>query len=380
MSTPTPESGIPTQPPATSTKPDGQCYAGAGTALKLRSGPGTTYGQIGTVASAERVLVLDVVFVDVGSRTDEWAHVRRTSATGASANQEGYMAILYNNEALADYTDYDACLEVRFPEPETAYGLTVTVGADKATARQMVDIVAGAGREPALVVVMDVSMAAAFNDSAYVIWRPWPDCPSFDATPADSVRTRLDYIDAVTRFDDFDALQISNECIYPSPQYLNLWTLEALKQARLRYPGKTIIPWVFAPGVFEPSWVPALHDALADMAAHGDMAGLNLYPARANVPLSTRDAWTVWTTWRYELIDAVMEPDAMPCWAITEAGAGDGNMALTPADAAAFVRQIDGDVCVVAFWHLSPPGGAWPDANLWDRVSVVFGAVVAALA
>jgi len=264
---------------------------------------------------------------------------------------------------------------------KTAWGVLTTVGADKATVQKMIDIVQGAGRTPALTVVMDASMAAAFNGSAYVIWRPWPDCPSFDATPAASVRARLDYIDIVTRFSDFDALQITNECLFPSPQYLNLWTLEALRQGRERWPGKVLIPWVFAPGVFEPSWVPLIRPALADMAAHGDLFGLNLYPARAGVPLSTRDAWTIWTTWRYEMIRAQMEAGAAPCFAVTEAGAGDGNMALTPGDAAGFASGIDGDVCVVTLWGLFPPDppGPWPLANLWDRVGTVFSAVVAAL-
>lgn len=56
-------------------------------------------------------------------------------------------------------------------------------------------------------------------------------------------------------------------------------------------------------------------------------------------------------------------------------------MALTPGDAAAFARQIDGEVCVVTLWHLSPgsPEGPWPLANLWDRVEAMFRAVTKAL-
>ena len=81
------------------------------------------------------------------------------------------------------------------------------------------------------------------------------------------------------------------------------------------------------------------------------------------------------------MIRAVMPSDAAPCFAITEAGAGDGNMRLTPSDAAAFVRQIDGNVCVVTFWHLSPldPPGPWPLANIADSYRVVFNAIAAVL-
>ena len=79
------------------------------------------------------------------------------------------------------------------------------------------------------------------------------------------------------------------------------------------------------------------------------------------------------------MAQAAIPDEDEPLFYISEAGAGMGNTALTPGDAAAFASRVDGDVAVVTYWHLSVPSGAWPDANLWDRVRTVFSAVVAAL-
>ena len=347
-------------------------------ATNVRSGPGTDKPKVASIGAGETVQVLSVSAAASGFY---WAQTARgwvafyvvASAAWWVSAEPG------QGELCADLETWPAGLDA--PPGSTAWGVLTTVGADKATVQRMIDIVHGAGRTPALTVVMDASMAAAFDDQAYVIWRPWPDCPAMLDDVAASVRARLDYIDVVTLHRSFDALQLTNECLWPSPGYLNAWTLEALRQARTRYPSKAIIPWVFAPGTFEQSWVPLIEPALADMAAHGDLFGLNLYPARAGVPLSTRDAWTIWTTWRYEIIRAQMEPGADPCFAVTEAGAGDGNMALTPGDVAGFAARIDGDVCVVTLWHLSPesPEGPWPLANLWDRARAIFDAIVASV-
>lgn len=54
-------------------------------------------------------------------------------------------------------------------------------------------------------------------------------------------------------------------------------------------------------------------------------------------------------------------------------------MALTPGDAAAFARRVDGRVCVVTLWHLSQPGGVWPEANLWASARAVFEAIAGAV-
>lgn len=377
--TPTPESGIPTLPPATSEKPDGQCYAGAGSALKLRSGPGTSYAQIGTIANAERVLVLDVVFVDVGSRTDEWAHVRRTNATGASKDQVGYMAIFYAGDELASYPDPDACLEVRFPPPETAYGALVTVGADKATINDMVSIVEGAGRKSALTIVLDGSIAQTFYGRALIIWRIWPDCPSFSDPPATAAQKRHALAVALTPHNYFDAIQLLNECVFSDSAYLVAYTRESLRLAHAQWPGKVIVPWVWSSGAIPLNWLDDMRPLLHEMRVSSDWFGVNSYPVRDNIPLSQVDPWTDWTTWRFRMAQAAIPDEDEPLFYISEAGAGMGNMALTPGDAAAFASRVDGDVAVVTYWHLSPPGGAWPLANLWDRVRTVFGAVVAAL-
>lgn len=363
----------------------------ATSSVNIRADHSTTAAVLGKLAPGDQLIVYETwseLKTSQGTYYD-WVRFRRVSD-----GLTGWAAFLYTQTGANVQTqtwitwDREHCgLPHGGPgvddniATKTAWGVLTTVGADKATVQKMIDIVAGAGREPALTVVMDASMAAAFDDRAYVIWRAWPDCPAMLDDVAASVQARLDYIDQVTRHDSFDALQLSNECLWPSPGYLNAWTLAALDQARARWPGKAIIPWVWAPGTFKLDWLPVIRPALVEMRKHGDLFGLNLYPARAGVPLSTRDLWTIWTTWRYEMIRALMEPGADPCFAVTEAGAGDGNMALTPGDAGAFAAGIDGDVCVATLWHLSPadPPGPWPDANLLDRVRVVFEAVSQAL-
>ena len=373
--TPTPESGITPIATSATTK---SCTVTLLENSMVRAGPGETYAATGSVYAGDP---LEIVAATIGGNYVWGQHTRGWTALYTRSASTWRVGIWGSEgETCLDVPGWTAA-GLGIPPYATAWGVLTTVGADKATVQKMIDIVAGAGRTPALTVVMDASMAAAFDDRAYVIWRAWPDCPTMLDDVAASVRARLDYIDQVTRHDSFDAIQLSNECLWPSPSYLNAWTLDALDQARARWPGKTIVPWVWAPGTFELDWLPMIKPALADMAAHGDLFGMNLYPARAGVPLSTRDLWTIWTTWRYEMIRALMEPGADPCFAVTEAGEGDGNMALTPGDAGAFAAGIDGDVCVATLWHLSPadPPGPWPAANLWDRIGVVFEVVAGAI-
>ncbi|WP_162909613.1 SH3 domain-containing protein [Aggregatilinea lenta] len=324
VGTPTPESGVAPVP----TSEDGKaCTVTLLEGSMIRAGAGTGYVATGSATAGEPLEISRVV----ADSAYAWGQHDRGWTALYTLSESAWRVGVWGSEG-------ETCLDVPgwtevgldVPPYATAWGVLTTVGADKATVQEMVDIVKGAGRMPALTVVMDASMAVAFDDQAYVIWRPWPDCPEMLDDVAASVQARLDYVDLVTRHSGFDALQLTNECLWPSPSYLNAWTLEALRQAWTRWPGKQIIPWVWAPGTFQIEWLPTLRPALMDMAAHGDLFGLNLYPARVGVPLSTRDAWTIWTTWRYEMIQAQFEPGADPCFVVTEAGAGDGNMPLTP--------------------------------------------------
>ncbi|HML22081.1 MAG TPA: hypothetical protein PKD09_10545 [Aggregatilinea sp.] len=374
--TPTPESEITPAPTSAATK---SCTVTLLENSMIRSGPSEAYAAVGSVYASDP---LTIVAVATGGNYVWGQHARGWTALYTRSESAWRIGVWGSEgEACLDVPGWTAA-GLGVPPYATVWGVLTTVGADKATVQKMIDIVAGAGRTPALTVVMDASMAAAFDAQAYVIWRAWPDCPAMLDDVAASVRARLDYIDQVTRHSSFDALQLTNECAWPSPSYLNAWTLEALSQARARWPDKTIIPWVWAPGTFDLEWLPVIRPALAEMAAHGDLFGLNLYPARAGVPLSTRDLWTVWTTWRYEMIRVLMEPGADPCFAVTEAGAGDGNMALTPGDAGAFVAGIDGDVCVVTLWHLSPADspGPWSKANLSGELKRLTESIMLTLA
>jgi hypothetical protein len=238
---------------------------------------------------------------------------------------------------------------------------------------------AGGGRGPPLTVVLDGSIAQAFDDRALIIWRIWPDCPSFADPPVQAAQKRHQLAVALTPHGYFDAIQLTNECVFPSADYLIAYTAESLRLARSQWPGKVIVPWVWSSGAIPLDWLPAMRPLLRDMKQHGDWFGVNCYPVRDGVPLSQVDPWTDWTTWRWRMAQAAIPDEDEPRFYISEAGAGEGNMALTPGDAAAFARRADGAVAAVTYWHLSPPGGAWPNANLLDCVRMVFEAVVGAV-
>lgn len=191
------------------------------------------------------------------------------------------------------------------------------------------------------------------------------DCPDFDIDPTVSAqRFTTSVLDAVGV--RAQAIVLANECGWPSAEWLRDWIAAAAEVAAERGV-RALVPVVWNPGSPELDWVPVLAPVYKD--ARIVLAwGMNVYPARENTALATRDGFTVWTTWRYEMYRHHLR--GVPV-IVTEYARGDGSEPPDFADIRTWWGLVRSQVDVATAWYVSgPPGlGHWIAANLAGRLA-----------
>src|SRR5690606_39015136 len=102
--------------------------------------------------------------------------------------------------------------------------------------------------------------------------RPWynlglGDHPDLTLSPEDSARARVRALEQYTNSLSFTAVQLTNETVWPSADYLNRWIIQAVKECNAR--SWACIPVVFSTGTPELDWWPTLRPALQAMRGGG---------------------------------------------------------------------------------------------------------------
>ncbi len=265
------------------------------------------------------------------------------------------------------------------PEPlvraGTAWGVWAGPGASTAEVLEMIAELQAAGVQPAVTVYGANELGRRAHEAgALVLARPWlGDHPPYTLSAAESARAWVDKAALNLGAGWYDCVVLSNEPIYPSWAYARDWIAAAIARADERGM-RCVVPVVWAPGHPDLAAVDVLRGAYAG-AAIQVYWGLNLYPVEAHMALAERNAWTQYTTWRYELY----EPPAPVV--VTEFARGDGAQRADMADIARWVDAVDGEFAAATAWYVAGPSGLghWPDAVLWGRLVELAGVIVGAI-
>ena len=194
-----------------------------------------------------------------------------------------------------------------------------------------------------------------------------PDCPEMDIAPATSAQrftTRV--LDALGANARAQVVVLANECALPSAAWARDWVRAAAQTAAGRGV-RALVPIVWNPGAPELDWVPVLAPAYRD-ASIVVIWGVNTYPVRVGTGLAVRDAYTQYTTWRYELYRHHLR--GVPI-VMTEYARGDGSEPPDFADIRAWWGLARLQVDVATAWYVSGPPGLshWIAANLTGRLT-----------
>jgi len=192
-----------------------------------------------------------------------------------------------------------------------------------------------------------------------------PDCPDMTLSPVVSAEQFTNaVVNEVGR--QSHALVGANECTWPSATWARDWVRAAAQTAAGRGV-RALVPIVWNPGAPELDWVPVLAPAYRD-APIVVIWGVNTYPVRVGTGLAVRDAYTQYTTYRYELYRHHLR--GVPI-VITEYARGDGSEPPDFADIRTWWGLVRSQVDVATAWYVSgPPGlGHWIAANLAGRLA-----------
>ena len=245
-------------------------------------------------------------------------------------------------------------------------GVWVGPGADISELIEFGNQLYAAGYKPAATVYGANEHAKTLYLAGWTIaLRPWiGDCPELYGDPVASANKWVDKAISAIGDTPYNWLVLSNECAWPSAEWLKAWIDTAVNKAA-EWGVKAIVPVVFNPGAPELDWVATVAQAYRDSPMPACW-GMNLYPAKQGVSLSQRDDWTQWTTFRYELYRNTL--DGIPM-CVTEAARSDGSEAPDFDDIARFVKAYSDDFEWLTLWYDAMPLGHWPDATLRGKLS-----------
>jgi hypothetical protein len=248
----------------------------------------------------------------------------------------------------------------------TSWGIWAGPGANRDELVHFGNQLTAAGVRPAATVYGDADTARALHRAGWVVaWRaPVGDCPD-NTHPAEiSARVWWSTVMAGSGQVTYTWLVISNECWWPSGEYLRDWISEIVDRARAAGVPR-IVPTVFNSGAPDLAWSQILRPVLIKLRDAGGCIGFNAYPVKPDAGLADYDSWNQYTVYRYELLDL---PTGLPV-CITEFAAGDGNQLVDFQDIAGYVRRVNGTVLWATAWYDAMELSAWPRANLRGRLA-----------
>lgn len=222
-----------------------------------------------------------------------------------------------------------------------------------------------AGYQPAAVVYGDdgtreVLLARGWQVAARAV--TVADCPNMSLPPDQSAASFISQVVSATGT-RAQAIIAANECAWPSASWLAAW-IQAAGRYALALGVRALVPVVWNPGAPQLEWVAVLAPVYKT-APIALLWGVNIYPARAQSGLQVRDEFTRYTTWRWQLYHAVLEPVPL---VVTEFARGDGSEPPDWQDIAGWWRAVRGAVLWAAAWY-DGTLGQWQDANLRGRLS-----------
>jgi hypothetical protein len=373
--TPTQEITLPTPTPTTTPRPTaekGNCIVKlGGTAINERTAPSINAPKTTTSPIPAGSMVAVTEFTQAEGYT--WAR-----------NVFGWFVVRQGTTWWVTFTEatLEWCLElpgypsgVQPPNPivRALPGVWAGPGGNRDELLRFGAQVRAAG-QPAATVYGDAYTAELLLANDWFVMRravSVPDCPD-TALPAEI--SAASFIGKVIAAEGVRAQVIvgANECTWPSAAYARDWVRAAVQTAAARGV-RAIAPVVWNPGAPELDWVPVLAPAYRD-APIVVLWGMNTYPVRVNTGLAVRDAYTQYTTWRYELYRHHLR--GVPV-AVTEYARGDGSEPPDFADIAAWWSLARVQVEVATAWYVSGPAGLghWKNANLAGRLSELAAAL-----
>ena len=373
--TPTQEVTLPTPTATTTPRPTaekGNCIVKlGGTAINERTAPSTSAARTATSPIPAGSLVAVTEFTSAEGYL--WAH-----------DAYGWFVVRQGTTWWVTFTasSLEWCLElpgypsgVQPPNPivRALPGVWAGPGSNRDELLRFGAQVRAAGQPAATVYGEPYTAELLLANGWFVLLRAAAvaDCPDFDIDPTVSAqRFTTSVLDAVGV--RAQAIVLANECGWPSAEWLRDWIAAAAEVAAERGV-RALVPVVWNPGSPELDWVPVLAPVYKD--ARIVLAwGMNVYPARENTALATRDGFTVWTTWRYEMYRHHLR--GVPV-IVTEYARGDGSEPPDFADIAAWWSLARVQVEVATAWYVSGPAGLghWKNANLAGRLSELAAAL-----
>ena len=263
------------------------------------------------------------------------------------------------------------------PEPLTAWGVWVGPGAWKPELDTFAATMQAAERIPAAVVFGEPDAANYLYDRGWlVIARPFiGDCPYFVNMGAE--RSAVEWVDkalANLALVNYHWLSLSNECLFPSPEYERDWTAAAIRRAKERGVER-LVPHVTGTGGPELDWVPTIMQAYEDVEGIEVCWGLNQYPFYDGVGLDVFSPQTQYTTYRLLLYEHLLPVPVC----VTEFARSWGEDPPVWSEYPAYIARMDGRLLWATAWYDANPLGPWPDATLRGKVGelarVISGAI-----
>lgn len=372
--TPTQEVTLPTPTATTTPRPTaekGNCIVKlGGTAINERTAPSTSASRTATSPIPAGSLVAVTEFASAEG------YLWTRNAFGWFVVRQGTTWWVTFTEATLEW-----CLELpgypsgaQPPNPivRALPGVWAGPGANRDELLRFGAQVRAAG-QPAATVYGDAYTAELLLANGWFVMRravSVPDCPD-TALPAEI--SAASFIGKVVAAEGTRAQVIigANECAWPSANYTRDW-IRAAVQTAAAHSVRALVPVVWNPGAPELDWVPVLAEAYRD-APIVAVWGMNVYPARPSTGLAVRDAYTQYTTWRYELYRHHLS--GVPI-IVTEYARGDGSEPPDIADIHAWWSLARYQVDVATAWYVSGAGlGHWPLANMAGRLAELAAAL-----
>ena len=367
--TPTQEITLSTPTPTTTPRPTsekGNCIVKlGGTAINERTAPSTSASRTATSPIPAGSMVAVTEFTQAEGYT--WAR-----------NVFGWFVVRQGTTWWVTFTEatLEWCLElpgypsgVQPPNPivRALPGVWAGPGGNRDELLRFGAQVRAAGQPASLVYGEPYTAELLLANGWFVLLRAAgvPDCPDMTLSPVVSAEQFTNaVVNEVGR--QSHALVGANECTWPSATWARDWVRAAAQTAAGRGV-RALVPIVWNPGAPELDWVPVLAPAYRD-APIVVIWGVNTYPVRVGTGLAVRDAYTQYTTYRYELYRHHLR--GVPI-VITEYARGDGSEPPDFADIRTWWGLVRSQVDVATAWYVSgPPGlGHWIAANLAGRLA-----------
>ena len=362
--TPTPElTPVPTVEPGGDEK---TCLVKLGAfAINERTGPSATAPRTpySPIPAGSIVKILEVAEAD--------GYLWARNYSGWFVIRQGTVWWVYGVSGATELCDEIPGWPVGLPPPDplvrASPGVWVGPGANRDELLRFGAQVRAAGQPASLVYGEPYTAELLLANGWFVLLRAAgvPDCPDMTLSPVVSAEQFTNaVVNEVGR--QSHALVGANECTWPSATWARDWVRAAAQTAAGRGV-RALVPIVWNPGAPELDWVPVLAPAYRD-APIVVIWGVNTYPVRVGTGLAVRDAYTQYTTYRYELYRHHLR--GVPI-VITEYARGDGSEPPDFADIRTWWGLVRSQVDVATAWYVSgPPGlGHWIAANLAGRLA-----------